>query len=119
MSYDNLAVTEAALRKYDAAEGLYLEAMKLRDEDDVGSLRNLALIRVGRGEYKDAEPLFKRALAALDAPYNRGSAQLADILHDYADLLRQLGRAPEAAKLETRLGNMKQEADVRPPDGKH
>jgi tetratricopeptide (TPR) repeat protein len=119
MSYDNLAVTEAALRKYDAAGGLYLEAMKLRDEDDVGSLRNLALILVARGEYKDAEPLFKRALAALDAPYNRGSAQLADVLHDYADLLRQLGRAAEAAKLETRLGSMQQEADVRPPDGKH
>jgi tetratricopeptide (TPR) repeat protein len=118
MSYDNLAVTEAALRKYDAAEGLYLETMKLRDEEDVGSLRNLALIRVAREEYKDAEPLFKRALAALDAPYNRASAQLPDVLHDYADVLRQLGRASEAAKLETRLASSKQAADVRPPDGK-
>jgi tetratricopeptide (TPR) repeat protein len=117
LSYDNLAVTEAALRKYDAAEGLYLEAMKLRDDEDVGSLRNLALIHIAKNDYKDAEPLFKRALGALDTSYNRGSAQLGDVLRDYADVLRQLGRPSEAAKLETRLGNLKQ-ADAPPPEAK-
>jgi tetratricopeptide (TPR) repeat protein len=97
-----MAVTEAALKKYDEAEKLYLEAMKLRDDDDVISLRNLALIRVAKENYKDAEPLFKRALAALDAPYNRASRQLGDLLVDYAAVLRQLGRPVEAAKLDAR-----------------
>jgi len=76
--------------------------MKLRDDDDVISLRNLALIRVAKENYKDAEPLFKRALAALDAPYNRSSGQLPELLGDYAAVLRQLGRPGEAAKLEAR-----------------
>ena len=102
LSYDNLAVTEAALKKYDEAEKLYLEAMKLRDDDDVISLRNLALVRVAKENYKDAEPLFKRALAALDAPYNRASGQLGELLGDYAAVLRQLGRPAEAAKLDAR-----------------
>ena len=100
LSYDNLAVTEAALKKYNGAEKLYLEAMKLRDDDDVISLRNLALVRVAKENYKDAEPLFKRALAALDVPYNRSSGQLSELLADYAALLRQLGRPAEATKLD-------------------
>jgi len=108
MSYDNLAVTEAALKKYDEAEKLYLAAMKLRDDDDVSSLRNLALVRTAQKNYKDAEPLFKRALAALDASYNQGSARLIELLPDYAAVLRQLGRPAEAAKLEARLKALKQ-----------
>jgi len=107
MSYDNLAVTQAALHQYAGAEQLYLEAMKLRDEDDVSSLRNLALVRIARENYKDAEPLFKRALAALDAPYNQQAGQLKDLLPDYIDLLRQLGRTAEAARLEARLKALK------------
>jgi tetratricopeptide (TPR) repeat protein len=108
MSYDNLAVTEAALKKYDEAEKLYLAAMKLRDDDDVSSLRNLALVRTAQKNYKEAEPLFKRALAALDASYNQGSARLIELLPDYAAVLRQLGRPAEAAKLEARLKVLKQ-----------
>ena len=118
MSYDNLAVTEAALRKYVEAETLYVQAMVLRDEDDMGSLRNLALVRVAKGNYKDAEPLFKRALATMDAPYNRYSAQLPDLPRDYADMLRQVGRNSEAAKLEARLKATRQTAETGEPGGK-
>ena len=63
-------------------------------------MRNLALVRVAKENYKDAEPLFKRALAALDVPYNRSSGQLSELLADYAALLRQLGRPAEAAKFD-------------------
>src|SRR6185295_15189201 len=43
-TYDNLAVTEAMLEKYMEAETLYREALKLRDLDDILSIRNVALV---------------------------------------------------------------------------
>jgi tetratricopeptide (TPR) repeat protein len=110
LSYDNLAVTEAALKKFAEAEGLYGAALKLRASDDFASLRNLALVRISLENYKDAEPLLKRALAILDAPGNQNFSDLPDLLSDYVDVLRQLGRNTEAAKLSARLRAVKQAA---------
>ena len=58
------------------------------------------------------------ALAMLDTPYNRYSAQLPDLLRDYADMLRQLGRTSEAAKLEARLKASRQTAETGESGGK-
>jgi tetratricopeptide (TPR) repeat protein len=107
LSYDNLAVTEAALKKFPEAGRLYLAALKLRDSDDFASLHNLALIRISLENYQDAEPLLKRALAVVDAPGNEDFSELPDLLSDYVDVLRQLGRNAEAAKLSARLKALK------------
>ena len=66
-AYDNLAVTEAMLEKYAEAEAHYREALKLRDADDTLSLRNLALVLTAQNKNTEAQPLYSRALAVLDA----------------------------------------------------
>jgi tetratricopeptide (TPR) repeat protein len=102
-SYDNLAVTDAMLEKYDEAESLYREALKLRDADNASSLHNLALVLVARNKSADAEPIYGRALAVLDAPGNENPELLKQVLIEYANLLRDLKRPADAAKLESRL----------------
>jgi tetratricopeptide (TPR) repeat protein len=108
--YDNLAVTEAMLKKYDESERLYREALKLRDSEDALSLRNLALVLVAQDKNADAEPLYRRALAILDAPNNDNPELLKALLPEYISLLRDLKRPAEAARLENRGKSVK-----RPP----
>jgi tetratricopeptide (TPR) repeat protein len=106
-SYDNLAVTEASLDKYPEAEKFYTEALYLRDGEDAASLHNLALARMAQEKFADAEPLLKRFVSMLDEPSNRPPHQLEPelvdkTLADYAEVLRQLKRPLEAAKIEAR-----------------
>jgi tetratricopeptide (TPR) repeat protein len=114
-SYDNLAVTEAMLEKYDEAEPLYREALKLRDADNASSLHNLALVLVASNKSADAEPLYSRALAVLDAPGNENPELLKQVLIEYANLLRDLKRPVDAVRLETRLKVGKQTPQVKRP----
>ncbi len=112
-SYDNLAVTEARLEKYEEAEKLYREALRLSDSENATSLHDLALILVAREKPSEAEPLYKRALSVLDAPNNEHPDLLKDVLTEYADLLRNLKRPAEAARLDNRL-----KGDKQVPQGK-
>jgi tetratricopeptide (TPR) repeat protein len=114
-SYDNLAVTKASLDKYAEAEKFYAEALRLRDGEDAASLHNLALARMAQEKFADAEPLLKRVLSMLDEPPNRTHQQLDPdfvdkALADYAEVLRQLKRPVEAAKMEARRKAVKQPA---------
>ena len=114
--YDNLAVTEAMLKNYEESERLYREALKLRDGEDALSLRNLALILVARDKPAEAEPLYSRALAVLDAPNNENPELLKQLLPEYVSLLRDLKRPGEAARLDIRAKGGKQPpAAKRPP----
>jgi tetratricopeptide (TPR) repeat protein len=97
-SYDNLAVTEASLDKFPEAEKFYFEALKLRDGEDAANLHNLALARMAQQKFTDAEPLLKRIVSMLDEPSDLPDKSLAD----YAEVLRQLKRPVEAAKLDAR-----------------
>ncbi len=112
-SYDNLAVTEASLNKYPEAEKFYAEALKLRDGEDAASLHNLALARMAQEKFADAEPLLKREVSMLEEPSDLLDSSLAD----YAQVLRQLKRPVEAAKMEARRKALKQPvpAPRRPP----
>jgi tetratricopeptide (TPR) repeat protein len=114
-SYDNLAVTEAQLEKYEEAEKLYRAALKLSDGENASSLRSLALILVAREKPADAEPLYRRALAVLDAPNNDNPDMLKAVLGEYADVLRDLKRPAEAAKLDNRLKGDKQVPQAKAP----
>jgi len=115
-SYDNLAVTEAMLEKFADAEALYREALKLRDGDDALNLRNLARVLAAQGKSAEAQPLYSRALIVLDAGNYQNSDLLPVILSEYADLLRDLKRPADAAKLDQRLKGGKQVPQgKRPP----
>jgi tetratricopeptide (TPR) repeat protein len=115
-SYDNLAVTEAMLEKFADAEALYREALKLRDGDDALNLRNLARVLAAQGKSAEAQPLYSRALIVLDAGNYQNSDLLPVILSEYADLLRDLKRPADAAKLDQRLKGGKQSPPgKRPP----
>jgi len=113
-SYDNLAVTEAMLEKYDEAESLYRESLKLRDGEDAIGLYNLAVL-VARRKPTEAEPLYARALAVLDAPGNTNAELLKKVLTEYASLLRDLKRPAEALKLEVRLNAGKPSPQPKAP----
>jgi len=102
-AYDDLAVTEAMLEKYADAEKHYREALKLRDADDTLSLRNLALALTAQNKNAEAQPLYSRALAVLDAGNNADPEVLKTILTEYSALLRDLKRPADAAKLDQRL----------------
>jgi tetratricopeptide (TPR) repeat protein len=107
-SYDNLAVTKASLDKYAEAEKFYAEALRLRDGEDAASLHNLALARMAQEKFADAEPLLKRIVAMLDQQLDQ---ELVDkSLADYAEVLRQMKRPVEAAKMEARRKGLKQPA---------
>jgi tetratricopeptide (TPR) repeat protein len=102
-AYDDLAVTEAMLEKYTESEAHYREALKLRDADDTLSLRNLALVLTAQKKDAEAQPLYSRALAVLDAGSNGDPEFLKVILTEYSTLLRDLKRPADAAKLDQRL----------------
>jgi hypothetical protein len=73
------------------------------------------LILVAREKPADAEPLYRRALAVLDAPNNDNPDMLKAVLGEYADVLRDLKRPAEAAKLDNRLKGDKQVPQAKAP----
>jgi hypothetical protein len=81
----------------------YREALRLRDADDTLSLRNLALVLTAQKKNAEAQPLYSRALAVLDAGNNADPEFLKVILSEYSTLLRDLKRPMEATKIDQRL----------------
>jgi hypothetical protein len=64
-------------------------------------------------KFADAEPLLKRVVSMLDEPSSRTPRQLDPelvdkTLADYAEVLRQLKRPVDAAKMEARRKALKQ-----------
>ena len=66
------------------------------------SLHALAYRYHRQAEFATAEPLYARALAIQEKSLGTDAPEVATILDDYAALLRQTGRAVEAAELEQR-----------------
>jgi tetratricopeptide (TPR) repeat protein len=119
INLDNLAYAKASLQKYAEAEALYTRSLALRDSENTGSLRNLAMMRAAQGNFAEAEPLYRRAVAMLDEPQNRDADpknQIA-LLDDYAEVMRQLKKPAEAARLEKRMAAMRAAApEATAPD---
>ena len=108
-------MTKAALGKYEESEKLYVSALQLRDVDDVNALRNLAVVEVELQKYAEAEPLYRRALVALDSPYTQRFDKLPYVLSEYSEVLRKLKRPIDASKMDTRLkGLSAKEAKAAP-----
>jgi tetratricopeptide (TPR) repeat protein len=74
------------------------------------NLWGLANIHKARGNYDEAEPMFKRALAIFDHALDPQYPRLGAWLTDYADLLRKMKRDDEAAKLEARAAEIRAKA---------
>jgi hypothetical protein len=66
------------------------------------SLNNLAAFYVWKGQYAQAEPLYKRALAIEEKVLGPEHPRLALTLENIAEVCRETGRAQEAKALATR-----------------
>ena len=93
---------------YDEAEKQLLRALKEAEnfgEQDprlAASLNNLALLYYAQGQYAEAEPFYQRSLAIWEKALGPEHPDVATILENYADLLRELDRNREAEELEER-----------------
>ena len=65
-------------------------------------LNNLAALYQAQGNYAEAEPLYQRALAIDEKALGPEHPDVATSLENYASLLRETGRAGDAAEMETR-----------------
>jgi tetratricopeptide (TPR) repeat protein len=103
-AHDALAITQAYQQKYEAAERHYRLGLEIREAHILVSLNNTALARSALEKQKEAEPLYKVALAILERPREKppDSQTYALTLSNYAGLLEEMGRKPEAAKIEAR-----------------
>jgi tetratricopeptide (TPR) repeat protein len=62
----------------------------------------LGVIYQAQGNYAEAEPLYRRSLAILERALGPEHPDVAQSLENYAALLRETGRADEAAEMEAR-----------------
>ena len=96
---------------YAEAEPLYKRSLAIR-EKAIGpglgqlvvalSLNNLAELYLIQGKYAEAEPLYKRSLAIEEKQLGPEDLNVAQILENYAVVLRGTGRGAEAANMEAR-----------------
>jgi len=106
MSLNNLAELERAAGSYTEARSLYRRALVIWENalgvdhaDLVHALEGLAFVLKETGEHEEAERLFRRGLDIAERSDHPG---LRDILLNFADLLRELGRESEAEGMEAR-----------------
>ncbi len=66
------------------------------------SLNNLAELYRQQGNYAEAAPLYRRSLAIMENALGPEHPNVATSLENYAALLREIGRADEAAEMEAR-----------------
>ena len=80
------------------------EAKKFGEQDPrlATTLNNLAALYLGQGQYDEAEPLFRRALAIVEKAQGPEHPNVAISLENYAELLGNLGRDAEAKMMEAR-----------------
>lgn len=93
--------TEAEPR-YQRAVAIMEPALGWAHPDLAANFASLASVYYRQGLHAEAEPLFERALAVLDLVLEPDNVVLAEILEEYAGLLRATNRGVEAGPLEAR-----------------
>ena len=80
------------------------EAEKFGEQDPrlATILNNLAALYLGQGQYDEAEPLFRQALAIVEKAQGPEHPNVAISLENCAELLGNLGRDAEAKMMEAR-----------------
>lgn len=101
---DHLAAVCAAQQKFDKAELYFSQALALREKDVVANLNNVALVAAAQNKHAEAEPYYKSALALMDKPTPKAPVELLrGTLENYRDLLTQLQRRADAARIGVKL----------------
>ncbi len=90
-----------AVKQTKAALSL-AEAFGPNDPRLAQTLNNLAFLYETQGNYAEAEPLFKRALAMREKVLGPTHPDVATTLEDYAELLRKTKRKKDAKKMTAR-----------------
>jgi tetratricopeptide (TPR) repeat protein len=71
------------------------------------SLSNLGAVYVAQGQYEEAAPLYRRALAIREHSREASGSDLDKVLEDYAGVLRKLRQDTAAGELEGRARAMR------------
>lgn len=117
-THDALAITQAFQQKYESAEEHYRLGLEIREAHILVSLNNTALARAALEKRKEAEPLYKVALAILERPREKppNSETYALTLSNYAGLLEEMGRKMEAVKVEARAKLLRKDEAAKRSD---
>lgn len=80
------------------------------------TLSRLAAATRAEGDYAEAEPLYKRTVAIIEATVGPRHPALAQALDNYAALLEEIGRGGEAAALRARAQAIRADGAERNPE---
>jgi tetratricopeptide (TPR) repeat protein len=119
-SLNNLAFLYQWQEKYAEAEPLYKRALAIGEKapgpdaafGTIIVLNNLAELYRRQKKYAEAEPFYKRAIAVYEKGLDYKHPIVLMVLTGYADLLREMGRGDEAARLGARAAEIR--AKVNP-----
>ena len=100
--YANQGIDTEAEPRYERAVAILEPALGWAHPDVAANLAALASIYYRQGLHAEAEPLYERALAVLELALEPDNVRLAEILEEYAGLLRATNRGGDAVPLETR-----------------
>jgi tetratricopeptide (TPR) repeat protein len=107
-SLDRLAALHVRNKKVADAEPLYLRALAIREQISAeeaivaGNLTDLAKVYVLTKRYGEAESLYHKAVSLLEKSVGVDHPALGEVLDDYANLLREMRRRPEADTISNR-----------------
>lgn len=106
---NNLGVFYTNERRYSEAEQMHRRALVIRTRAHPGghadiaqSQCNLAVVFHSRGEYAEAAELYRESLEAWEQLAENPPEDYEIVASNYADLLRSLGKARQAAAIEAR-----------------
>jgi tetratricopeptide (TPR) repeat protein len=85
----------------------YIERWKMAWYEAGRLLHYTASYLDDRAQYREAEPLYQRALAIYERVLGDDHSETLRTLKNYADLLKKMGREGEAAELEARVEAMR------------
>lgn len=72
-------------------------------------------VSAARSFSAEAEPLYQRALAIREKALGPEQPDVADVLENYASLMRKIGNDAEAEKLEARAATIRAKYSPSPP----
>ena len=100
--YAEQGIYSEAEPRYERAVAILEPALGWAHPDVAANLAALASVYYHQGLHAEAEPLYERAVAVLELALEPDNVRLAEILEEYAGLLRAINRGVEAGRLEAR-----------------
>ncbi len=104
---DNLGTLYSAQKRYADAEPFFKKALLIRETKDIESLSNLALLYAATKDLKRSDDYFQRAILVSEKGLGGDHPDTADLLDEYASMLRTAGRILDAKKVEAHSKELK------------